>query len=123
MLPSPTKFSIEFFVPGRPVAKQSFRYRAGRSYQSARVINWQNAVGWSARNVYRDLPLECPVSVALEFRIPRKNEADIDNLAKGVLDGINGIVVKNDRQVIELTARKVYARADFGVKVTVCIAT
>jgi Holliday junction resolvase RusA-like endonuclease len=43
---------------------------------------------------------------------------DVDNLAKSVLDAINGVAYKDDNQIVDLVARKVYADIPF-VKVFV----
>ena len=47
------------------------------------------------------------VVVAFTFRRPKKSRAvyppgDVDNLAKGVLDALNGVAWVDDRQVCEL---------------------
>lgn len=38
---------------------------------------------------------------------------DIDNLAKSILDAINGIAYKDDNQIVDLLARKYYAEVPF----------
>ena len=74
-------------------------------------------------------PLETPLAVYLYFRLPiprshskKRQEAclngserpikkpDIDNLAKSVLDGLNGVVWHDDSQIVSLHLTKVYAR-------------
>jgi Holliday junction resolvase RusA-like endonuclease len=60
-----------------------------------------------------------PVSLVLVCSMPRpkyiKKDAiwhtkkpDIDNLAKAVMDALNGIVWKDDSQICELSAVKIY---------------
>lgn len=45
---------------------------------------------------------------------------DVDNLAKGVLDGCNKILFKDDAQVVSLTSSKYYGKEDYvDVKVEV----
>ncbi|OXE37422.1 MAG: hypothetical protein CGW95_01600 [Phenylobacterium zucineum] len=47
---------------------------------------------------------------------------DIDNLAKAVLDGLNGVAYVDDRQVISLSARLVAAEsAGVDVVISPCI--
>ena len=36
---------------------------------------------------------------------------DIDNYVKAVLDGLNGLLFVDDKQIIELTARKKYSES------------
>lgn len=41
---------------------------------------------------------------------------DLDNMAKAVLDGLNGVMYKDDRQIVELTVRRSYgSRAGFSI--------
>jgi Holliday junction resolvase RusA-like endonuclease len=44
--------------------------------------------------------------VTMEFYCATRHRRDIDNLVKTVLDGFNGVVWKDDAQVMEITARK-----------------
>ena len=96
---------ISFTVDGQPVPKQSFRYARGRSFQSARVVEWQNTIGWAAIEAGGNLQLKGRVRVILDFFM-HNNRADLDNLAKCVLDGLQGIVYGNDKQVFELRVKK-----------------
>ena len=50
--------------------------------------------------------LECPLKVTLHFYKPvvptGRVYGDIDNLAKAVLDACNGVIWKDDKQIVEL---------------------
>ncbi|MEG1247059.1 RusA family crossover junction endodeoxyribonuclease, partial [Gordonibacter sp.] len=54
-------------------------------------------------DVFRALPNSRPKRVAYE---PDTVSPDADNIAKAVLDGLNGIAYEDDRQVVELHVRK-----------------
>ncbi len=70
-------------------------------------------------------PLATPCAMALTFVMPRtkamttvrkpmnrewfNHKPDIDNLSKGVLDALNGVVYMDDRQVCKLHVIKIYA--------------
>jgi Holliday junction resolvase RusA-like endonuclease len=45
--------------------------------------------------------------VTLSFVGLRELRGDTDNYAKSTLDGLNGIAFRDDKQVVELVARKV----------------
>ena len=45
----------------------------------------------------------------LTGRISHMKKPDIDNLQKFVLDCLNEIVIRDDSQVVEIRARKVYS--------------
>lgn len=100
----PPESKVSFFVIGDPVPKQSFRFAKGGSYQPARVRDWQAMVAWSARQAMGGRPPieEDGLQVYLWFTLGHGRAVDADNLSKAVLDGMNGIVWKDDRQVTEL---------------------
>lgn len=113
---------IQFFVQGLPVPKQSFRYtKNGGGYQSQKVKEWQGTVSWSAtaKMIDRDL-LTGDVCVKLFFCLPDKRRRDWDNLAKGVMDALNGVVYRDDSQVVEAHIAKIVdRRVRPGVKVEI----
>ena len=97
---------INFRILGDPVPKQSFVFASrGRSHMKPRAREWQETVASTARVFYREDPLEIPLSVEMEFYV-QKDRADLDNLCKAVLDGLQGIIFKNDRQVKRLVLTK-----------------
>ena len=76
------------------------------------------------------IPSEKLVSVELEFgiMIPKSwskkkkqelnntycsNNSDIDNYIKAILDSLNGIVYIDDKQVVELFAKKIYSEEGY----------
>lgn len=114
--------AIEIFVPGMPIAKQSFRmtWQNGKAvgYQKQPVRSWQALVSASAIQVAGMNPVLGRLSIVLEFFIPY-NKADIDNLSKAVLDGLQGIIFENDRQVFHLSAKKTITKEKLGVLIKV----
>lgn len=116
---------IEFFVQGEPRPKQSFRVAGrGRGFTPARVKTWQADVGWEAQQAMRAQNLFEPITwlelaVVLEFHLGNRRRVDLDNLSKAVLDGLNGIIWKDDQQVIELRLTKQIEPETPGVHVRV----
>ena len=120
----PNHAILEFFVPGPPRAKQSFRYGAhGHSYTPARIKAWQADVGWAAQQAihkscittteqFLKFPIKTDVSVDLIFLLPDNHRIDADNLSKAVLDALNGIAWEDDRQAIDLHPRKFVVSPD-----------
>ena len=53
-----------------------------------------------------------------KFKVATRRYGDIDNLMKGVMDALNGIVFVDDAQVIKLTARKIQSEK---VGMEICI--
>lgn len=102
---------IIFFVEGEPRPKQSFRVSGKGGYQPARVKAWQTDVAVKAEQAMREKERFCDpfterLSVRLVFHLGNNRRVDLDNLSKCVLDGLNGIVFKDDMQVCELILKK-----------------
>jgi Holliday junction resolvase RusA-like endonuclease len=84
-----------------------------REYKHA-VIHYLNGVCF-----YRS-PIKGPVEVSLTMYMPHpksgprrlfhQTKPDVDNLAKIILDAMNGIVYHDDKQIVCLTVRKRYCR-------------
>lgn len=123
---------MNIIVEGKP--EPQLRPRATRMGNSIRLYdpktttNYKNHVKLSAKQQWKGKPLECPLVVELDVyrQIPKstskkrrklKNERvirpvvkpDIDNYSKGILDSLNGIVYKDDSQVVSLIANKYYS--------------
>jgi len=46
------------------------------------------------------------VAVKIDLHLHGKRRIDVDNCAKSILDGMNGIVYEDDNQVVDLRVRK-----------------
>ena len=94
---------IEFVVPGRPVPKGrprlGVRGRKAYVYTPPETREYERLVGWVAKSA-GCRPVEGPVSVALSVYV--KGRLDADNIAKSILDGLNGVAYEDDDQVVEL---------------------
>lgn len=91
--------------------------KKGRVYTPRRTRDFEERVAWTAKAVMRSrLPLTCRVRVNVE--VVYKRDADLDNFIKAALDGINGIVFEDDRQVTAITAQKI-RREGFGPNMTI----
>jgi len=95
---------MRFEIPGRPMPKQRPRVgRYGNIYTPPQTKEYENLVGWVAKSA-GCRPVEGPVSVALSVYV--KGRLDADNIAKSILDGLNGVAYEDDDQVVELVVRK-----------------
>jgi Holliday junction resolvase RusA-like endonuclease len=124
---------IHFQVEGDPKGKGRPRFsRAGkftRVYTDKQTLDYEALIKFFAAEAMGSTDLlETPVSVYLYIRhaVPqsyskKRTEAclsgleqpckkpDIDNIAKTYLDGMNGVIFKDDTQVIDLHVKKVYS--------------
>src|SRR5699024_7334504 len=123
---------MQIIIEGKP--EPQLRPRATRIGNSIRLYdpktttNYKNLVKWTAKQQWKQKPLECPLVVELDIyrQIPKstskkrrklKNERvirpvvepDLSNYVKGIEDALSGIVYKDDSQIVELIARKFYS--------------
>lgn len=115
--------SLTFWVDGKPAPKGRPRTFAqhGRVYTRTpdKTRAWEERVALFSRAAANRSwsPEKGPVAVSLDVHGAPKL-ADLDNLAKGLLDGMNGIIFHDDRQVVDLHVRRVDDGAE-GARVTV----
>jgi crossover junction endodeoxyribonuclease RusA len=109
---------IKFTVYGNPVPKQRPRLGAYKTYTPKRTKDWERLVGWSC---LRDNPglelLQGGVSASYIFYRRNRRKCDLDNLIKGINDGLNGVAFVDDTQVTEIYARLEYDRDNPRVEV------
>jgi Holliday junction resolvase RusA-like endonuclease len=111
---------VDVVVPGDPCPAARPRMGQGRVYMPKRYVEAKEDL---QRFLFTDLVkrgsprrYEGPVRVDLWFSVLRAG--DLDNYAKTVLDALNDLVIKDDRQVVDLHARLV-AGSPTGVHVVV----
>lgn len=104
-----------------PIPKGRPRVARGRVYTPAATRAFENAVKTMARHHARlnNLePLDGPLEVMVMFNLKkpgsvRRSEPfvkpDLDNLVKGLFDGLNGVFWQDDAQIVMLSCRKFYA--------------
>ena len=123
---------ITFKVDGNPHGKGRPRFaRMGgfvKTYTDAKTKSYEELVALSAKRAMgASEPLLTPLEAFIYISLPiplsyskKRKEAclsglekptkkpDIDNVAKIVLDSLNGIVYKDDTQIVSLHCTKVY---------------
>ena len=130
-------FQVIFSVEGDPVGKQRPRFSRGRTYTPKKTVDYEELIADKARSAMGSSdPLETPIAVYIYInhavpasyskkrkegclsRLERPKKPDLDNVAKGYLDAMNGIVYKDDVQVVSLHVTKRY---DTIASVHVCV--
>lgn len=132
----------EFKIPGKAQAKQ--RPRMGRSgivYTPKETLVYENYVKMCYSDYARQfewLPYENQVKAEIDVlvAVPKSDskakkkakiegairptvKPDCDNLAKSILDSLNGLAYQDDKQVVELSIKKYYAEnAEVRVRLT-----
>lgn len=136
---------FSFFVPGKPMGKERPKHtRTGVTYTPAKTKAYEEFVRHCFRNKYDNIvPIaeKTPVAAFLiaYYKQPKNLskvkkalildgnvfpvvKPDCDNIAKIILDSLNGIAYKDDNQVVKLCVNKRYATDEDGVGVRVFIA-
>ena len=101
--------SFELTLPVAAHTKQRPRFGRGRAYTPSVTRSWEEQLAWHFIEKHGRPRLSSPVRVEMFFGGVQSNQ-DLDNLAKSCLDALNGIAFEDDRQVIELVARKASER-------------
>ncbi len=121
---------VDFVIQGKAQAKQRPRFNThtGRTYTPNKTINYENWVKICYLEKYKDKELmDKPLRVTIRafLEIPKSTskkkkqqmldnailpmvKPDTDNIAKSILDSLNGIAYKDDKQVAELIVYKFY---------------
>lgn len=123
---------MRFTVYGNPVAKgrPKFSSQGGfvRSYTPAKTVNYENLVKVSfdmseekekfdgqvaaLLMVYCSIPKSTSKKkreLMIEGTIRPTTKPDLDNIAKAILDALNGRAFDDDKQVVSLTVEKFYS--------------
>lgn len=120
-------FMVSFVIKGIPKVKQRPRFakRYGKvlTYTPKTTASFENLVKINAEKEFSN-PLDGAIRLAIRFHLPRPKRLlwktkpmpevysdkrpDIDNLAKSVIDGLNGIAFKDDGQIADLHVTKKY---------------
>jgi Holliday junction resolvase RusA-like endonuclease len=89
---------VEFWVPGHIKSKNNYRHKRG-SEEWREIKDYELMVGALAR--IRGVKIHPGQPVAITIAISHQRH-DIDNAAKPILDGLEGVAYANDREVAEL---------------------
>lgn len=98
--------AILFGVPGRPVSANRVTRRFGnRSVKSAEATTYQQRVFQHAFAAAQTCKWKKPEACSVKI-FAYNSALDADNMAKCILDGMNGAIYHDDKAVIELHIQK-----------------
>lgn len=128
--------AVSFFIPGKPFGKQRPRFsrKFGRAFTPAATVSFERTVGEIALQHFA-APFDGPVALEVHATFkpaeswsrkkreaslgqPHVQKPDLDNLVKGISDGLNRIAFADDSQIARVTCSKAWGAAE-GTLVTV----
>ena len=114
----------EFRLPLPPTVNELYRSYRGRSIKSKKYRDWLEVARPLVIAQCGNLePSGEPAAVRIELYVFHLR--DVDSSDKPLLDVLQGIIYRNDRQIVDLrvTRHKVANRAAVGVRMTVTFST
>ena len=123
---------ITFVIDAAPYGKGRPRFtRDGHAYTPEKTANYERLVQWAYQNQTHGARIDGPIEAIIfaEFAPPRSDrkavrdaklsgkmlpqkKPDCDNIAKTILDALNGLAYDDDAQVVYLSVYKLYSRVD-----------
>lgn len=108
---APPPKTARLVVPGDPRSKGRPRFANGRAYTPKETTDAEKTIRDAWRSSGED-PFEFDVLVDVSFYLATRRRKDLDNLVKLVLDALNGEAFRDDSQVVEINARKIFSDKD-----------
>lgn len=123
---------ITFVIDAAPYGKGRPRFtRDGHAYTPEKTANYERLVQWAYQSQTHGARIDGPIEAIIfaEFApnrsdrqavrdaklsgemLPQK-KPDCDNIAKTILDALNGLAYDDDAQVVYLSVYKLYSRVD-----------
>lgn len=134
---------VAFKIDGEPQGKARPRFGNGRAYTPKKTVEYEKHVRWcysifcKSKRFAPDVPLSVEIlacyappksaskktkQMMLSGEVRPTKKPDADNIAKIILDALNGIAYDDDKQVIHLDVNKKYAeRACVYVEIKECV--
>jgi Holliday junction resolvase RusA-like endonuclease len=129
-----TRPLIRFTVWGAAQSKGSARAFTPKGWTRPIITSanknlkaWEQTIRTEVQRVMAETPAEVltalysgPISITLVFHVPRPKSAprrvrepttrpDLDKVVRGAIDPLNGVLFKDDAQIVAIGARKVFA--------------
>jgi len=108
-----------YVIPGTPIPLARPRFSNGHVYDCQSGEKMAIATCLRFQKKKGELFPEGPLHIDIKFFMPHKKKRigswhdarpDLDNLIKFVLDVCIGVLYEDDKQIVKITAEKVYAR-------------
>ncbi|WP_082413703.1 RusA family crossover junction endodeoxyribonuclease [Thermoanaerobacter thermohydrosulfuricus] len=101
---------LKIVIPGRPVPKERPRLSAaGRKmyiYTPQETSKFEKQVALAALTAANGKVLFGDIAISIKLYFSDKRFGDLDNYAKSILDGLQGTLFENDKQVARMSVER-----------------
>ena len=109
---------MTFALEIEPLPQCRPRFSRGHCYEPARITSYKDAVAEAARTAMAGAPpltgaVEVQIRFSRKFSVTSRRFGDLDNLAKSVIDALNGVIWLDDAQIVKLELEKIQAPTTF----------
>lgn len=94
-----------FEVKGRPMPAVRMTQRTKWGKREQKYLKYKGSIGWAAKAAKAPYFVG-DISVSADVYIGGGVFGDIDNYCKTILDGLNGVCWRDDKQVIEIHLKR-----------------
>lgn len=125
---------IRFTIPGNPFGKQRPKFGNGRAYTPKATIEYEKQVALECMKAMKladalmyekDVPLSLEIiayyPIAESWTKKKKHQAiagllapttkpDGDNVLKVIMDGMEGVAMEDDKQIVRARIQKIYSQ-------------
>lgn len=105
---------------GKPVSTNSlYKYGSSGVYMTQDGKDFKESYGWEIRSQFKGQMIKDPVRIEMDLYFNNKRRRDWDNYAKIACDAMEGIVLKDDKQIMKATVEKKYDKLDPRIEIRV----
>lgn len=113
-----SKENMKIILPISPAINRMYKMGNGRFYKNQEAKDWEVEASWVIIQHKANKKLtDKPVKVHIDFYF--KKDRDIDSSLKGLLDLLQGKLIKNDSQIKELHVYKYLDKENPRVEILV----
>lgn len=114
---------IKIEIPIEPLPQPRARVTRKGTYQPAKIVKYKTAIKQAAMEKMKgseptEQAVKCIIKVYRKYKVTSRRYGDLDNLYKAITDALNGVVYKDDSQIIKCVIEK-YQSAEMKIEIEI----